>query len=38
MVKIVNQDLFEEVAVAVAAQVLLERLQLHHRLVMVVQV
>tara|TARA_R100001510_G_C7494082_1_gene100607 strand:- start:59 stop:175 length:117 start_codon:yes stop_codon:yes gene_type:complete len=38
MVKIVNQDQFEEVVAAVAAQVLLELLQLHHRLVMVVQV
>jgi hypothetical protein len=35
MVKIVNQDLLEEVAVAVVAQVLLELLQLHHRMEMV---
>jgi hypothetical protein len=35
MVKIVNQDQFEEVVAAVAAQVLLELLQLHHRMEMV---
>ena len=31
----VNQDLLEEVAVEAVAQVLLEPLQLHHKLVMV---
>ena len=38
MEMVLNQDLFEEVAVEAVVQVLLELLQLHHRLVMVVQV